>query len=168
MKKIMFLILASLALVCNLVVAQTSTSTSGTATSTHVFDMTPVYVKTNYSSAVAETTGWLAVEPFRELAAVLQSTDSANADVFFDARNSSAINTLAYTTYGDSLKLADSTSGSANMNTGGIRNTLLKTTTLNRLNQPGNNQIRIRVSYRATLNGTTSGRKFRVWLIKTN
>jgi len=166
MKLITILLLALIAVLPAL--SQTTFTSGGTATSPHQFDMRVVYDKTNYTASLAETTGWFIIEPYRELAAVLQSTDTATADVFFDARNSTTINTLAFTTYGDSLKLADSTSGSANMNTGGIRNVLLKTTTLNRLNQPGNYSMRIRVAQRSSPVGTTSGRHFKVWLIKTN
>lgn len=160
--KILLLAVLTVAL-CMSAVAQTPSSGNE-----HEWKYELRYDKTNYSSSTNDTTAWFMVEPFRELAAVLQSTDSANADFYFQARNSAFINTLQYTTFQDSLKLADSTSGSANMNTGGIRNTLLKTTTLNRLLQPGNNQVRIVVIPRATLNGTTTGRRLKVWMIRTN
>lgn len=143
-----------------------SISTGGTVGSNHYFNQTAATTKLNYTNSTSDTTGWITVESFRELCAIITSTDSAVADVFFDARNSFQINTNAFTTYADSIKLADSVAGGNNV--GEARNVLLKTTTLNRLNQPANNQIRIRVARRSSGNGTTSGRNLRVWLVETN
>lgn len=141
-------------------------SGNGTVGSSHNFDQSIVYVKTNYTNSGSDTSAWYTIEPYRNVAFILQSTDSTATDVYFDAKNSSATNTNQYTTYGDSLKLADSVAGGAN--TGEIRNILIKTTTLNRLNSPANNQVRFRVAHRASGAGTTSGRVFRIWKITTN
>lgn len=155
-----------LILICACVASSQTINGNGVVQGTRIFDQSAATTKVNYTNATSDTTGWITVEPYRELAAILQSTDSAVADVYFDARNSFQINTNQFTTYADSLKLADSVAGGANV--GEARNILLKTTTLNRLLQPGNNQIRIRVARRAAGNGTTTGRNLRVWLIKEN
>jgi len=146
-----------------------------TAGPLHLFDQRIVYDKTNYTASLAETTGWLSTEPFRELTAMFQSTDSVFVVVFVDARNStvptnftSVIPGAGLLTTSDTLSLRDSTSGSANMNTGGVRRVLYKSTTLNRLDGPVNNQLRMRINYQSTLTGTTTGRRFKIHLIKTN
>lgn len=125
-----------------------------------------MYTKLNYTNATLDTTTWIDIEPYDEIAFLLRSTDSAAFDVYFDGRNSYFPNTRGYTTYTDSVTVVDTVSGG--QNTGERRNILIKTTTLNRLNQPGNNQVRIRLDHRAAGAGTTSGRYFYVELIKKN
>ena len=155
-----------LTLVCASLSFSQQIFTGGAVQGNHIFDQTAFYTKASYTNTQTDTTGWFTVEPFRELAALITSSDSGVADVYFDARNSFQINTNAYTTYQDSLKLADSVAGGAN--SGEMHITLFKTTTLNRLLQPANNQLRIRVARRSAGNGTTAGRVMRVWLIREN
>jgi len=138
------------------------------------FDQRIAYDKTNYTNSLAETTAWFPVETSRELGVLFQSTDSASVVVWVDARNNaiqqnfvSVIPGAGIQSTSDTLALRDSLSGSANMNTGGVRAVLYKSTTLNRLVFPVNNQIRFRVAYAASLNGTTTGRRFKIWWVKT-
>lgn len=140
--------------------------TGGSVGSGHVFDQTMLYTKSNFTTALLDTTTWYNIEPTQSYGIIIQSTDSAVLDIYCDARNSALPNTNAYTTYADSLTLADSVAGGDN--SGERRNVLLKTTTLNRLNGPTNNQVRFRIDHRASNAGTTSGRLLRVWFVKTN
>ncbi len=127
----------------------------------------PVYTRTTFTNATLDTTTWFSVEPTRDVSFLVISTDSAALDIYVDGRNSFKTNTLAYVTYADSLTLADSASGFTATNTSGlIRKVLLKTTTLNRLNQPANDEARLRVDHRASGAGTTSGRTITIYAVR--
>jgi hypothetical protein len=138
----------------------------GSVGAQHKYIQDLLYQKTTYTVSTLDTTTWFTVEPYRELALVVTSSDSAVLDFYIDGRNSFLPNTnVGSAVYADSLTLADSVSGGAN--SGERRYVLLKTTTLNRLLSPTINQIRLRVDHRTAGAGTTTGRTQKIYLVKT-
>lgn len=144
--------------------SQGKIGSGGTVGSSKSWTISNVYTKTNFTTALLDTTNWFTIEPNTELAFIFRSTDSAAVDVYIDGRNSFYGNVNGYVTYSDSLTVVDTVAGGQNV--GETRKVLIKTTTLNRLNSPANNQCRLRVDHRASGAGTTSGRQLNIDIIK--
>lgn len=112
-----------------------------------------VYNKTNYTSTTADTTSYIPIPFFSELGFVVQSTDSAGVDVYFDGKNSGVA--AVVTTYADSLVTTN--------NAGSFTSVVIKSPTLNRL--PNENLVRFRVISRSSSAGTTAGRTLRIYRV---
>lgn len=161
MYKYIFLLFA----IPSILTAQQTLTSGGTVGNQHVTSQEQVYQKTTFTTATLDTTTWFNIEPANEIGLYLTSTDSCVLDIYCDSRNGFLPDANHYVTYADSMTLADSVVGGAN--TGEKRLVLIKTTTLNRLSQPVQNQVRFRIDHRAAGAGTTAGRVMRLYIVKS-
>ena len=116
---------------------------------------------TTYTASSDDTSGYITIEPpfgtslllAQEVTLLWVSTDSAAADVNVLATND-YLTTVQFTTYTDSIVVADSVA--AGLNAGTEKVIVIKSPTVNRF--PGATRIKVGTVFRATGQGTTAGR----------